>query len=133
MGARLQYAKVIDRVLFIDQGGRIHPGLQSKVLLQDEPGEAAAFLVMRGWGDDHGTFTEQWRLEGKGGGVLYESVPRELHLATKAHVERLEDEVDGLRFEYAADDYSVVFLLDEQEVARTNFRVEPDGRGPIEA
>lgn len=130
MGARLQYAKVIDRGLFIDQGGRIHPGLQNKVLLQDEPGEAAAFLVMRGWGDDHGTFTEQWRLEGKGGGVLYESVPRELHLATKTHVERLEDEVDGLRFEYAAEDYSVVFLLDEREVARTMFTVEPDGRGP---
>ncbi|MDQ3619494.1 MAG: hypothetical protein M3391_05115 [Actinomycetota bacterium] len=130
MGARLQYAKVIDRGLFIDQGGRIHPGLQSKVLLQDEPGEAAAFLVMRGWGDDHGTFTEQWRLEGKGGGVLYESVPRELHLATKTHVERLEDEVDGLRFEYAADDYSVVFLLDDRESARTVFTVEPEGRGP---
>jgi hypothetical protein len=131
MGARLQYAKVVDRSLYIDQGGRIHPGLQNKVLLHDEPGEAAAFLVMRGWGDDHGTFTEQWRLEGTGGGVLYESVPRELHLATQTHVERLEDEVDGLRFDYAADDYSVVFLLDEREVARTTFSVEPDPRaGP---
>lgn len=127
MGARLHYAKVVDRVHFLNQGGRVHPGLESKVLLEDEPGRAAVFLVLRAWGDDHGTFTEQWRIEGPGGRVLYESVPRELHLATTTHVERLEDEVDGLEFEYAADDYNVVFLLDEREVARATFPVEPDG------
>ena len=129
MGARLQYAKVIDRQLFMTRGGKLHPHLENRVLLQDEPGRAGAFLVMRGWTDDHGTFTEQWRLEGPGGGVIYESLPRELHIATRAHVERLEDEVADLDFQYSADDYAVVFTLDDNEVARVRFpvTVERDG------
>lgn len=129
MGARLQYAKVIDRQLFLTRGGKLHPHLENQVLLQDEPGRAGAFLVMRGWTDDHGTFTEQWRLEGPGGGVIYESLPRELHIATKSHVERLEDEVADLDFQYSSDDYAVVFTLDDNEVARVSFpvKVEEDG------
>lgn len=130
MGARLQYAKVIDRELFLAKGGRVQPHLESEVVVVDEPGPAGAFLVLRAWTDDHGTFTEQWRLEGSGGGVLYESIPRELHLPTKTHVEKLEDEVADLELQYAADDYQVVFLLDEREVARVEFPVratEPKG------
>ena len=123
MGARLHFAKVIDRQLFYDRGGRIHPALENEVVVAEEPGQAAAFLVVRGWGDDHGTFTEQWRVETPGGSTLYESAPRELHLATKTHVERLEDEIADLKFEYAADDYSVVFTLDDREVARVGFPV----------
>jgi len=123
MGARLQYAKVIDREAFITSGGRVHPGLENQVVLSDAPGPAAAFLVLRGWGDDHGTFTEQWKIVGTGGGLVYESLPRELHLATKEHVERLEDELADLEFEYPADDYNVVFLLDDREVARVTFPV----------
>jgi hypothetical protein len=114
---------VIDRQLFYERGGRVHPGLESEVVVNDLPGQSAAFLVIRGWGDDHGTFTEQWRIETPGGTSLYESAPRELHLATKAHVERLEDEVADLTFEYATDDYCVVFTLDEQEAARVRFPV----------
>lgn len=129
MGARLQYAKVIDRQLFMTRGGKLHPHLENQVLLQDEPGRAGAFLVMRGWTDDHGTFTEQWRLEGPGGGVIYESLPRELHIATKTHVERLEDEVADLDFQYSADNYRIVFTLDESEVARVSFPVTLDGDG----
>lgn len=129
MGARLQYAKVIDRQLFMTRGGKLHPHLENQVFLQDEPGRAGAFLVMRGWTDDHGTFTEQWRLEGPGGGVIYESLPRELHIATKTHVERLEDEVADLDFQYSADDYSVVFTLDDNEVARIDFPVTVQENG----
>ncbi|HET7482194.1 MAG TPA: hypothetical protein VFK89_04970 [Actinomycetota bacterium] len=129
MGARLQFAKVIDRQLFYERGARIHPALESQVLINDEPGDAAAFLVIRGWSDDHGTFTEQWRIETPGGTTVYESAPRELHLATTAHTERLEDEVADLKFEYAADDYSVVFTLDDNEVARVGF---PVATGPSE-
>lgn len=123
MGAKLSYAKVVDREIFFKRGGRIQPGMSNLVVLEEEPGRAGAFLVLRGWHDDHGTFTEQWRIEGPGGGLVYESLPREVHLATKTHVEKLEDEVADLDFQYSSDDYRIVFLLDEHEVARMNFKV----------
>jgi hypothetical protein len=123
LGARLQYAKVVDRERFYGQGARVHPGLVNEVLLHDEPGRANAFLVMRAWTDDHGTFTEQWRIESPGGRIIYESTPREVHLATKGHVERFEDEVADLDIDFAADDYNVVFTLDDREVARVTFGV----------
>jgi hypothetical protein len=123
MGARLRYAKVIDRELFYIRGARLHPGLHNHVVVPDEPGVVAAFLVLRAWGDDKGTFTEQWRIETPGGTAIYESAPRELHIANNEHVEKLEDEVADLRVEYAADDYRVVFVLDDREVARVGFPV----------
>jgi hypothetical protein len=124
MRARLVYAKVIDRELFyVKEQGRIHPHLENKVLINDEPGVAGAFLVLRGWGKDHGTFTEQWRLKGPGGMTIYESLPREVHIPKEGHVERLEDEIADLDLEVAADDYEVVFHLDEEEVARVRFPV----------
>ena len=128
MGAKLRFAKVIDRQMFYDKGGRIHPGLENEVLLHDEPGRAGAFLVIRGWGDDHGSFTEQWRIEDPEGQKLYESMPREIHVATNGHVEKLEDEVADLDFEYSDKGYAVVFLLDEREVARARFDVKVDGQ-----
>lgn len=124
MGARLMYAKVIDRERYIvNHRGKVHPGLENLVLLREEPGVAAAFLVLRAWGEDHGTFTEQWRIEGPGGVALYESSPREIHSSTEAHIEKLEDEIADLKFEYAAN-HTVVFTLDEHEVARVSFPVE---------
>jgi hypothetical protein len=128
MGARLVYAKVVDRELFLIRGGKVHPALESEVLVQDEPGLGAVFLVLRAWTDDHGSFTEQWRIEAPGGLIVYESLPRELHLATKDHVERLEDELADLEFDFAADDYHAIFLLDEMEVARVRFRVQRAAR-----
>ena len=122
MGARLIYAKVIDRETFYMKGAEVTPGLENDVVVRDEPGEAGAFLVMRAWGQDHGTFTERWRIESPGGTAVYESVPREVHLATETHIEKLQDEVANLKFEYAAD-YTVVFTLDENEVARAGFTV----------
>lgn len=128
MGARLRFAKVIDREIFIvKEHGRIHPHLENRVVLRDEPGRAAAFLVIRGWGDDHGTFTERWKLEGPGGQTIYESLPREIHVATPTHVERLEDEIADLELDAASDDYNVVFYLDDREVARVEFPVVLDG------
>jgi hypothetical protein len=124
MGARLVYAKVIDRELFLVRGGKVHPGLENEVVVQTEPGEAGAFLVLRAWSDDHGTFTEQWRIEAPEGRTVYESLARELHIATEQHTERLEDELSDIEFEYAADDYEAVFLLDEIEVARVRFPVK---------
>jgi hypothetical protein len=123
LGARLRYAKVIDRKLFMVRGGRLHPGLDSEVVLLDEPGPAGAFLVLRAWGDDHGTVTEQWRIESPGGSVLYKSAPREIHLATPRHIEKLEDEISDLEFLFAAEDYEVVFSLDDRDVARATFPV----------
>jgi hypothetical protein len=123
MGARLQYAKVIDRELFYARGAKVHPGLENDVILEAEPGVAAAFLVLRAWTNDHGSLTEEWRIEDPSRAVVYKSLPREVHLATPTHVERLEDEVADLELEYAADDYTVVFRLDERDVARVRFRV----------
>ena len=127
MGARLHYAKVIDREKFMVKGGRVHPGLANEVQLLEEPGKAAVFLIKRAWGDDHGSFTEQWRVESPGGSVLYESAPRELHMPTEQHVEKLQDEVMDLEFQFAADDYSVAFLLDDRIVARVQFPVVFNG------
>ena len=124
MGAKLRYAKVLDRQAFMNKGGKLHPGLDNEVIVNGEPGQAAAFVVFRGWGDDHGSFTEQWRIEDPEGRKLYESIPREISIATNGHLERLEDEVADLDFEFAADDYEVVFILDEREVARARFTVK---------
>ncbi|MFN2525536.1 MAG: hypothetical protein ABR505_04640 [Actinomycetota bacterium] len=123
MGARLQYAKVIDRELFFKQGAKVHPGLENEVLLLNDEGAAGAFLVLRAWTEDHGTHTEQWRIEAPGGLLVYESLQRELHMATDSHVEKLEDEVADLEFDFESDDYSAVFTLDEIEVARVRFTV----------
>jgi hypothetical protein len=128
MGARLRWAKVVDREHFYIKGGKLHPGLDSKVVVDDEPGTAAAFMVLRAWSDGHGTFTEQWRIESPGGTNLYESTPRELHIASQSHVERLEDEVSDLNIEYAGDNYRVVFTLDDREVARVGFPVRVSQR-----
>jgi hypothetical protein len=120
----LVYAKVVDREVLIARGGKVSPHLHNEVrLVTEDPGVAAAFLVLRAWTDHHGTFTEQWRIEGSGGGVVYESVPRELHIASEDHTEHLEDEVADLEFQYAADDYNAVFLLDDQVMARVTFPV----------
>ena len=71
MGARLRWAKVVDREHFYIKGGKVHPGLDSEVVVNDEPGTAATFMVLRAWSDGHGTFTEQWRIESPGGTNLY--------------------------------------------------------------
>ena len=129
MGARLSYAKVIDRQRFYDKGGSLHPQLENEVVLQAEPGKAGAFLVFRGWSDDHGTFTEQWKIKEPEGRTIYESVPREIHVPTESHTERLEDEVADLDLEFAAPDYNLVFLLDDREVARVSFAVKLTSNG----
>ncbi len=128
MGARLSFAKVIDReIFFVKERGRLHPHLESRVLMQEEPGTAAAFLVIRGWSDDHGTFTERWKLEGPGCQTMYESLPREVHVATPGRTERLEDEIADLELDAASDDYTIIFYLDDREVARVEFPVVLDG------
>ncbi|MGH2775918.1 MAG: hypothetical protein ACRDJT_10880 [Actinomycetota bacterium] len=124
MGARLRYGKIVDRKLFFDQGGKLHPGLDNVIVVQDEPEVAGAFMVFRGWSDDHGSLTEQWRIEGPGGLTIYESVPREIHLPTRSHTERLEDEVSDLKIEQVDGNYSCVFSLDDEEVGRVSFTVK---------
>lgn len=129
MGARLHFAKVIDKELFyVKENGRVHPHLESRVVLRDEPGTAGDFLVIRGWGDDRGTFTERWTLQGPGGMTIYESSPREVHIPTPSRTEQLQDEISDLELDAAADDYNVVFYLDDREVARVGFPVVIDGQ-----
>jgi hypothetical protein len=132
LGARLSYAKVIDRQRFYEKGGSLHPQLENEVVLQAEPGKAGAFLVFRGWCDDHGTFTEQWKIKEPEGRTVYESTPREVHIPTVTHTERLEDEVADLELDFADSGYSVVFFLDEREVARMDFPVKLSRNGQDE-
>lgn len=124
MGARLQYAKVLDQYFFYREGGRVHPGLPNKVVIPHNGGPAAAFLVLRAWSDDHGTFTEQWRIEGPDGAIVYQSVPREIHMPTRSHTERLQDEVSDLDLGAVEGVYRAIFSLDDYEVARVDFPVQ---------
>ena len=127
MGARLVYAKVVDRETFyVREKGVVHKSLQNEVQLREEPGEAGAFLILRAWTGDSGTMTEQWRIETPGGTAIYESTPREMHASTTSHIEKLEDEVADLKFEYTGN-YTCVFALDETEVARVTFPVRLNG------
>jgi hypothetical protein len=129
MGARLAYAKVIDRQVFYEKGGNLHPKLENEVLLQDEPGKAGAFLVFRGWADEHGGFTEQWAIKEPEGRTVYRSSPREIHIPSANHTERLEDEVSDLELEFAAENYQLLFFIDESEVARVSFSVKISSNG----
>jgi len=63
-------------------------------------------------------------IEGPGGALIYTSVPREMHLATPTHVEKLEDEIADLQIEDPEPAYQAVFLLDDEEVARTRFSIK---------
>lgn len=130
MGARLQYAKVLDQYFFYREGGRVHPGLPNRVVIPHNGGPAAAFLVLRAWSDDHGTFTEQWRIEGPDGSIVYRSVPREIHMPTRGHTERLRDEITDLDLDGVDGIYRAVFTLDDYEVARVDFPVQLDGDPP---
>ena len=130
MGARLQYAKVLDQYFFYREGGRVHPGLPNRVVIPHNGGPAAAFLVLRAWSDDHGTFTEQWRIEGPDGSIVYRSVPREIHMPTRGHTERLRDEITDLDLDGVDGIYRAVFTLDDYEVARVDFPVRLDGDPP---
>ena len=87
-------------------------------------GPAAAFLVLRAWSDDHGTFTEQWRIEGPDRSIVYQSVPREIHMPTRSHTERLQDEVSDLDLGAVEGVYRAIFSLDDYEVARVDFPVQ---------
>jgi hypothetical protein len=126
LGARLSYVKVIDSGEFLARGGRLSPGLPNLVLVRSEPGVAATLKVLRGWDHGHGTYTEQWRIEDPGGLTIYESVPREIHLPTPEHVERLEDEVSDLKIDYAADGFSLIVSLDEAARATVQFTVQTE-------
>lgn len=133
MGARLAYAKVVDRQLFYSRGGRVSPGLESDVVIDDVPGTTAAFLVLRAWTDDEGTFTESWHIESPQGSVLYRGSPREIHLPTRTHVEELTDEVTDLQIDYEGDDYRAAFFVDDHEVARATFPVRIGDEPHLEA
>ncbi|MDQ3661303.1 MAG: hypothetical protein M3454_09645 [Actinomycetota bacterium] len=130
MSARLQYAKVLDQYFFYREGGRVHPGLPNKVIVPHNGGPAAAFLVLRAWSDDHGTFTEQWRIEGFDGSRVYQSVPREIHMPTRSHTERLQDEVSDLVLQAAEGVYRAVFSLDDEEVGRVEFPIQLSEEDP---
>lgn len=121
MGARLRYAKVVDRQSFINSGGAIRPGLANEVELPDgDPGRAEPFYVLRAWDDVDAAFTETWRIVEPEGRTVHTSAPREV---LSSH-DDLSDEVDDAEFDFAADGYQLVFEVDGGEVARVDFPVK---------
>jgi hypothetical protein len=119
MGATLRYAKVVDRDHLQAHGG-LSPRTDNVVLLPGQPPVAARdFFVLRAWDHIDTAVDETWRIEDAHGRVLYKGTPRTV-LAEQGD---LTDEVQGMRFEYAADDYQLVLEVDGREVARAAFTV----------
>ena len=126
MGARLKFAKIIDRDLFLRRGADITPGLENRVeLLGEAPTKAAGFAVRRSWYDVDGAFTESWSIQDPHGRTIYEGLDREVVGGN----EELVDEIDDLIFEYADDGYQLVLSIDGREVARVDFAVAESASG----
>ena len=120
MGARLKFAKVVDRDRFMRTGGEIRPGLENRVeLLGTAPAKSAGFAVRREWYDVEGAFTESWAIQDPHGRTVYEGLDREVVGGNS----ELVDEIDDLLFEYADSGYQLVLSIDEREVARVDFDV----------
>lgn len=120
MGARLKFAKVVDRDLFMRTGAAVTPGLDNRVeLLAEAPAKAAGFMVRREWYDVDGAFTESWTVRDPHGRTLYEGLDREVVGGNQ----ELVDEIDDLQFDYADDGFQLVLEVDGREVARVDFAV----------
>lgn len=131
MGARLKYAKVVDRDLFLRTGGDVRPGLDNRVrVLGEAPAKAAGFMVHRQWYDVHGAFTESWRIADPHGRTVHQGLDREVVGGNQ----ELVDEIDDLLFEYDDTGYQLILSVDDREVARVDFDVIPgdidDGEMP---
>ena len=119
MGATLRYAKVVDRDEAHEHGG-LTPATDNVVRLAGAaPATARDFVIARAWDGVEGGVEERWRLEDTNGHVVYRGVPRTV-LANDGDI---YDEIRGVRFEYADDDYQLVLEIDDREVARTDFAV----------
>ena len=120
MGARLKFAKVVDRDLFLRTGAEVTPGLDNRVeLLSGAPAKAAGFMVRREWYDVEGAFTESWAIRDPHGRTVYQGLDREV---VGGNTE-LVDELDDVLFEYADSGYQLVLDVDGREVARVDFDV----------
>jgi hypothetical protein len=127
VGARLKFAKVVDRDLFLRTGSEVRPGLDNRVqLLGPAPAKSAGFAVRREWYDVDGAFTESWSIQDPHGRTVYTGLDREVVGGNS----ELVDEIDDLLFEYADNGYQLVLSVDDREVARVDFDVveveEPD-------
>ncbi len=120
MGARLKFAKVVDRDLFLRTGAHVTPGLDNRVeLVSEAPAKAAGFMVRREWYDVDGAFTESWAIRDPHGRTIYQGLDREVVGGN----EELVDELDDVVFEYADSGYQLVLEVDGREVARVDFDV----------
>lgn len=120
MGARLKFAKVVDRDRFMRTGSEIRPGLENRVELEGAaPAKSAGFAVHREWYDVEGAFTESWAIQDPHGRTVHEGLDREVVGGNSP----LVDEIDDLLFEYADAGYQLVLSVDGREVARVDFDV----------
>lgn len=123
MGARLRYAKVVDREEFLRSGAHLRPGLENGVELEGEaPAKVKPFYVLRAW-EDFDALTESWRIRDPNGRTLYGPLVREV---TAAHGD-LADEIDDMRADFAGEAYQLVIDIDGREVARADFPVYAPG------
>lgn len=131
MGARLKFAKVVDRDLFLRTGAEVTPGLDNRVeLVGKAPTKAAGFMVRREWYDVDGAITESWTIRDPHGRTVYQGLDREIVGGNVEHV----DELDDVLFEYADSGYQLVLEVDGREVARVDFdvvEVEVDDGGEL--
>lgn len=126
MGATLRYAKVVDRDHAQEHGG-LTPATDNIVRLAGEaPATARDFVVARAWDGVEGGIEERWRLEDANGHVVYRGTPRTV-LAGHGDI---YDEIRGVQFEYADEDYQLVLEIDDREVARADFAVVASGGPP---
>ena len=120
MGARLKFAKVVDRELFLRAGAEVTPGLDNRVkLLSEAPAKAGGFMVRREWADVDGAFTESWSIQDPHGRTVYQGLDREIVGGSS----QIVDEIDDLVFDYADSGYQLVLSIDGREVARADFDV----------
>lgn len=123
MGARLRYAKIVDREEFLRSGAHIRPGMGSGVeLAGDPPAAVKPFYVLRAW-EGFDALTESWWIRDPHGRTLYGPLVREV---TADHGD-LADEIDDLRVDFAGDAYQLVLDIDGREVARADFPVYAPG------
>ena len=127
MGAKLKYAKVVDRDVFERSGARLRPGLDNRVTLRGPaPAPALRFGVHRAWYAVDGAFTEAWRILDPHGRTVHAGVEHEV---VGGNMD-LVDEVDDLEFEYADRGYQLVLSVDGREVARADFEVAEPTQAP---
>lgn len=122
--ARLRYAIAIDATLYRD--GSADPVVH---VYGSRQGNAAPFLVRRGWSGPQGAYVEQFRIVRSDTRITaYKSEPRIIELSGEYYSNDIEDRVEGVQLDIG--DYELVFTVDGDVVPGVPVFVEP-GPGAV--